>query len=147
MQLGSPRAQLGWPRRSAFLEIVAEYPAQVLETFYWYKVASVVRYLPFSAKIDVTLDSSDLRVRSACLIVLLVIFLWCAWQQTAFAFGKLTLASAIFLVWSVVPVLFAWGTFHTMVDVAFWCWAKLLCAALTVVEPVRRSTWLARLSK
>jgi hypothetical protein len=36
--------------------------------------------------------------------------------------------------WSLLPVLFAWGALHTMLDCVFWYWATLWCATLAAVE-------------
>jgi hypothetical protein len=96
-------------------------------------------------QIDVNAGDASWRVRLFCLIGLLAVSLWSAWWQTAFRFRQLAATSVLFLAWSILPILFALGSVHTMVDIAYWSWATLICMALALIE-LAKSTWRTSLS-
>jgi peptidoglycan/LPS O-acetylase OafA/YrhL len=105
-----------------------------METFYRYKLKSASAGLNRAVQLHVDPRDANFRVQLMCVAGLFAIFLWSAWRQTAVRFWQLTVACALFLAWSIVPVLFAWGGAHTMVDGAYWSWATVLCAALASIE-------------
>jgi hypothetical protein len=131
--------------RAAFIQIALDYPAEVLETLGYYKFITAFLSWKKVMQIDVDAGDASRHVRLFCLIGLSAISLWSAWRQTAFRFHRLAATSVLFLAWSILPILFAWGSVHTMVDIAYWSWATLICMALALIE-LAKSTWRTSLS-
>lgn len=126
--------------RAAFFQILVDYPAEVLETFAYYKIATALPHFKEAIHVRIAASNPTYRIRQLCLIGLFVIVLWSAYRQTAFRFRHLAAASTFFLMWSILPILFAWGVIPTMVDVLYWFWATLICIGLALVE-FATSTW------
>jgi hypothetical protein len=121
--------------RDAFLQILSDYPADVVETL-GYKFRSA--FAPLRAVLEIKIfGGDDLYARQLCLIGMAIMTLWAAWSQTAFRYRHMAAASALFLAWSFVPLVFAWGEVHTVVDVAYWCLATGICSALALIGFVR----------
>jgi hypothetical protein len=125
--------------RTSFFNVVAEYPSDVAKTFLYYKFKLAFDETKdfFKFKVDFREPKYQFLIMCVAAQVLLVLL---AWFQTAVSYRYTAYSIAMFFSWSIFPLIVAWATLHTVIDLGYWCFAVFAFVILALLETVKAKT-------